>query len=39
MDYAPHDTVRKRHPRGTQVPLTTIVPLPKSTVIHTCRAT
>jgi WD40 repeat protein len=29
MDYAPHGTVRKRHPRGTQVPLTTIVPYVK----------
>src|SRR6266567_436884 len=26
MDYAPGGTLRQRHPRGTQLPLTTIVP-------------
>src|SRR5205807_7486431 len=25
MDYAPHGTLRKRHPKGTQVPLATVV--------------
>jgi serine/threonine protein kinase len=25
MDYAPHGTLRQRHPRGTQVPLLTVV--------------
>ncbi len=25
MDYAPHGTLRKRHPKGTQVPLETVV--------------
>ncbi len=26
MDYAPNGTLRQRHPRGTYLPLTTIVP-------------
>ncbi len=29
MDYAPNGTLRQRHPRGTQLPLTTIVPYVK----------
>jgi serine/threonine protein kinase len=26
MDYAPHGTLRQRHPKGTRLPLTTLVP-------------
>jgi len=29
MDYAPDGTLRQRHPRGTQLPLTTIIPYVK----------
>ena len=29
MDYAPNGTLRQRHPKGTQLPLTTIVPYVK----------
>src|SRR5260370_23329683 len=29
MDYAPHGSLRQRHPKGTPVPLSTIVPYVK----------